>query len=31
MDHGKIIESGSHEELVMLNGNYKRLFDLQFK
>ncbi len=31
MDHGKIIESGSHEELVMLNGKYKRLFDLQFK
>lgn len=31
MDHGKIMESGSHEELVALNGHYKRLFDLQFK
>lgn len=31
MDHGKIMESGSHEELVAKEGHYKRLFDLQFK
>lgn len=31
MDHGKIMESGTHENLVQLEGHYKRLFDLQFK
>jgi ATP-binding cassette subfamily B multidrug efflux pump len=31
MDHGSIVESGSHDELVLKNGYYKRLFDLQFK
>jgi ATP-binding cassette subfamily B protein len=30
MDHGKIIEMGSHEELLKANGQYKRLFELQF-
>jgi ATP-binding cassette subfamily B protein len=29
MDHGKIIEMGSHEELLKANGQYKRLFELQ--
>jgi ATP-binding cassette subfamily B multidrug efflux pump len=31
MDHGKIVEQGSHEELVSINGAYKRLYELQFK
>jgi ATP-binding cassette subfamily B multidrug efflux pump len=31
MDHGVIIEQGNHQELLRQNGNYKRLFDLQFK
>lgn len=30
-DHGKIIEQGSHRELLAQNGQYKRLFELQFK
>lgn len=31
MDNGKIIEHGSHEELLAIDGAYKRLYDLQFK
>lgn len=31
MDHGKIIESGTQQELLKLNGHYRRLFDLQFR
>ena len=31
MDHGVIIEQGNHQELLRQNGNYKRLFELQFK
>ena len=30
-DHGQIIEQGSHRELLAQNGQYKRLFELQFK
>lgn len=30
-DHGEIIEQGSHRELLAQNGQYKRLFELQFK
>ena len=30
LDHGEIKESGSHRELLKLNGYYKRLYDLQF-
>lgn len=30
MDNGKIIEKGSHNELIESNGLYKRLYELQF-
>ncbi len=31
MDKGLVVEQGSHEELLEMNGSYRRLFDLQFK
>jgi ATP-binding cassette subfamily B protein len=31
MDQGEIIESGSHQELLSLDGSYKRLYDIQYK
>ena len=31
IDKGEIKEMGNHQELLKLNGMYKRLFDLQFK
>lgn len=31
MRHGEIIERGTHEELLALNGEYRRLYDLQFE
>ena len=31
MDKGEIIEIGNHQELLKQNGQYKRLFELQFK
>ena len=30
LDHGEIKEMGSHQELLKLNGFYKKLYDLQF-
>jgi ATP-binding cassette subfamily B multidrug efflux pump len=30
-DHGQIIEHGTHQGLLAQNGQYKRLFELQFK
>jgi len=31
LDKGRIVEQGTHDELLGLEGNYKKLFDLQFK
>ena len=31
LENGRIIEEGSHSELLALGGSYKRLFDLQFR
>jgi subfamily B ATP-binding cassette protein MsbA len=31
MDGGRIIEEGSHDQLLALGGSYKRLYDLQFR
>jgi ATP-binding cassette subfamily B protein len=31
MDAGRIVEQGTHDELLGMNGVYKKLFDLQFK
>ncbi|HEV8580044.1 MAG TPA: ABC transporter ATP-binding protein [Thermoanaerobaculia bacterium] len=31
VENGRIIEEGSHRELLALGGSYKRLFDLQFR
>ncbi len=31
LDHGRIMEMGSHQELLRKNGLYKNLYDLQFK
>ena len=31
LEAGKIIEQGTHQELLDLNGHYKKLFELQFK
>lgn len=31
LDHGKIMEQGSHEELLAHNGIYKNLYEIQFK
>ena len=31
MDRGKIVEQGTHSELLTTDGYYKKLFDLQFK
>ena len=31
LESGRIVEEGSHRELLALGGSYKRLFDLQFR
>jgi subfamily B ATP-binding cassette protein MsbA len=30
LDEGKLVESGTHEELLQKNGKYKNLYDIQF-
>jgi ATP-binding cassette, subfamily B, multidrug efflux pump len=31
LDHGKIAEEGTHRELLKIDGQYRKLFELQFK
>ena len=31
LSEGQIVEQGTHEELIAFNGEYRRLYDLQFK
>ncbi|NWF92538.1 MAG: lipid A export permease/ATP-binding protein MsbA [Syntrophaceae bacterium] len=31
LSDGQVVEEGTHEELMALNGEYRRLYDLQFK
>jgi len=31
LDKGAVVESGTHSELLALNGQYRKLYDLQFK
>lgn len=31
LSHGRIVERGTHEELLALNAEYRRLYDLQFR
>ena len=29
LEHGKVVELGTHDELMALNGRYRTMFDLQ--
>ena len=29
LEHGRLVELGSHEELMVLGGRYRTMFDLQ--
>lgn len=30
-EHGEIVERGTHEELLMVDGRYRQLYDKQYK
>ncbi|WP_417900701.1 ABC transporter ATP-binding protein [Bacillus haimaensis] len=31
LDEGKVVERGTHEELIQMNGPYRRIYDIQYK
>ncbi|MFO8166148.1 MAG: ABC transporter ATP-binding protein, partial [Desulfatiglandales bacterium] len=31
LEHGRVVESGTHERLIAANGRYKNLFDIQVR
>jgi len=31
MDHGRIVQQGSHQELLEAGGVYRKLYDMQFR
>jgi ATP-binding cassette subfamily B protein/subfamily B ATP-binding cassette protein MsbA len=31
LDEGKIVERGTHEELIQMHGPYRRIYDIQYK
>jgi ATP-binding cassette, subfamily B, bacterial len=31
LEHGRVVELGSHDELIALGGRYRTMFDLQAK